>query len=75
MASDNFKVALGILAVIVALFIVVVALGIPTGFCSSVNGIQQTCTTDTTATIGVGVALIVAILLAGSGVRTAWKHW
>jgi|GEM_PF-4548265 len=67
MISGNSRVILGIFAVIIALLIVLTALTIPLAFCFDV--IQETCGADTTIVFGVVIALTIAIILAGFGLR------
>lgn len=75
MASENLKVIIGLLAVVLALFILFTALTFPTTTCFSGTGIPETCTTDTTATAGVIVAVLIGLVLGGAGIRTTWKNW
>lgn len=67
MASANLRVIPGILAVIIALFIVMFTLINPELFCVTGTSTQETCETDTTVVIGVIIALMAAIVLAGFG--------
>ncbi|WP_154018999.1 hypothetical protein [Halococcus agarilyticus] len=75
MASENLKVILGLAAVVVGAFVLLVAFTYPTTFCVSGTGIEETCTTDTIATAGVIVAGGIGLLLGGTGIRTAWANW
>jgi hypothetical protein len=75
MASENVKVIIGLIAVAIAVFILITALGYPTTSCSSGTGISDTCSTDTTATIGVIVVAMIGIVIGGAGIRTMWKNW
>lgn len=75
MASENLKVVLGFVAVMIGAFILLLAFTYPTTSCISGTGIEETCTTDTVATAGVIVASLVGLLLGGTGIRTAWVNW
>ena len=75
MASENLKVIIGLIAIIVAVFILITALSYPTALCSSGTGIPETCSADTTATVGVIVVSIIGLAVDGAGIRTMWRNW
>lgn len=75
MASENLKVIIGLIAIVIAVFILITALTYPTTFCTSGTGIPETCNTDTTATIGVIVVAVIGLVIGGAGIRAMWNNW